>query len=263
MTRPSLPKRQFRYAVTVLVVAGALLSALGLGNSPNGLVINEVFDSQNVASEYFELYNTSTAAINLSTYVIYNRDGNTPLSNLADPNIAPGQIRAIGPSQLGTPTIAGSGLARTDFLGLVNTSPSDQVIDVVNYNGPPDISWPNYERFRDHFFPAGTFPTLTEDAAESLQRWPDGHDTDQGSDFQKIDRSPGAFSCSDPFEDDNTLNSAVAQNPGTEVLHRICPSGDADYVAITMSTSITYTLQVTAVGTRIDTVLRLFDTNGV
>ena len=91
MTRPALPKRQFRFAVTVLVVAGALLSALGLGtvqarpsfqvqtNSPNGLVINEVFDSQNVASEYFELYNTSTAAINLSTYVIYNRDGNTPL----------------------------------------------------------------------------------------------------------------------------------------------------------------------------------------
>ena len=82
-------------------------------------------DSQNVALEYFELYNTGATNINLSTYVIYDHDGNTPLSGLDDPNIAPGQIRAFGPTQLHTPQIGASGLARTDFLGLVNTSPSD------------------------------------------------------------------------------------------------------------------------------------------
>src|SRR5512132_1936106 len=96
MTRPVFSKRHLRSAVTALVIAGAFMSALGLGTvqarpnfqgqptSPNGLVINEIFDSQSVASEYFELYNTSSAAIDLSTYVIYNRDGNTPLSNLDD-----------------------------------------------------------------------------------------------------------------------------------------------------------------------------------
>ncbi|HET9494640.1 MAG TPA: pre-peptidase C-terminal domain-containing protein, partial [Chloroflexia bacterium] len=274
MMRPTLPKRHLRSAVTALVIAGVLLSMLGLGtvqarpslqvqtNSPNGLVINEVFDSQNVASEYFELYNTSAVAIDLSTYVIYNRDGSTPLSNLDDPIIAAGQVRAIGPTQLHTPTIAGSGLARTDFLGLINTSPSDQVIDVVNWGNPPDISWPNYERFAAYFFPAGTIPQLAEDNPKSIQRWPDGTDNDIGRDFQQILRSPGALSCGDPYEDDNSLTTASAHTAGT-YLHRICPGGDLDHIAITMSPSVTYTLEARARGSRIDTALRLFDPNGL
>jgi hypothetical protein len=278
MTRPTSPKRHLRFAVTALVVAGALLSMLGLGtvqagptfqvqpNSPNGLVINEVFDSQNVTSEYFELYNTSAVAIDLSTYVIYNRDGSTPLSNLDDPIIASGQVRAIGPTQLHTPTIAGSGLARTDFLGLINTSPSDQIIDVVNWGNPPDISWPNYARFAAQFFPAGTIPQLAEDGAKSIQRWPDGFDSEpvDGRNFQQIFRSPGTLSCGDPYEDDNTLATAFPHAVGT-YLHRICPGGDADYMAISMSPTVTYTLAAIAtnVGSRVDTVLRLYDPSGL
>src|SRR5687767_4992235 len=122
--------------------------------SPNGLVINEIFYSQTVADQYFELYNTGAGVINLSTYQIYNRDGSNNLSNLADPIINPGQFRVIGPTQLGTPTIAGSGLARVDFLALVNTSPTDTVIDVVNFGGSPNPNWPNYERFSPYFFTA-------------------------------------------------------------------------------------------------------------
>jgi hypothetical protein len=231
--------------------------------SPNGLVINEVFDSQTAAQEYFELYNTSSANINLSTYVIYNHDGYTPLSRLTDPNIASGQIRAIGPSQLLTPTIGGpTGLARTDFLGLVNTSPSDTVIDVVNWGNAPDISWPYYDRFSAYFFISGTQPFLPEDNPKTLQRWPDGRDTDTANDWQLIARSPAAFSCDDPFEDDDSLTTAANQNPNTTNLHRICAAADNDYISINMSASFTYTLQAVAVGTRVDLATRLYDSAG-
>src|SRR6187200_2550076 len=58
--------------------------------SPNGLVINEIYDSQDGSNEYFELYNSSAVAINLSTYVVYNHDDSVALSSLASPTIAAG-----------------------------------------------------------------------------------------------------------------------------------------------------------------------------
>src|SRR5687767_1555168 len=103
MPRPVFPHGRFPVATAGLMLVAIVLCLSLAGNasagpslqpdaplSPNGLVINEVFDSQTPGNEFFELYNTSAVAINLSTYVIYNRDGSTPLSNLADPNIAPG-----------------------------------------------------------------------------------------------------------------------------------------------------------------------------
>ena len=176
MTRPAQRNRLLRSSLVCLLLVTTVVSVAGLGTASaqptqqvpprglaNHLVINEVYDSQNVALEYFELYNPLSTTINLSTYVIYNHDGNTPLSNLDNPSIAGGQLRAIGPTQLHTTTIAGSGLARTDFLGLVNTSPSDTVVDVVNWGGAPQISWPNYDRFASYFFTVGTQPFLPED----------------------------------------------------------------------------------------------------
>jgi hypothetical protein len=275
MMRPSQWNRLRRTASIFLVL---LTSIVGLGtataqpaqqapgphvsSSPNGLVINEVADSQTPAQEYFELYNTGAANINLSTYVIYDHDGNDPLSTLDDTNIAPGQIRAIGPTQLHVPQIGATGLARTDFLGLVNTSPSDVVIDVVNWGGAPDISWPNYDRFASYFFTPGTQPVLPQDDPKDIQRWPDGNDTDQGSDWKVITRSPGTFSCDDPYENDNDLSHAVNQNINSTVEHRICPAADSDYVAISMSSAYTYTLQAIALGTSVDLATRLYDTNG-
>src|SRR5262249_45353658 len=44
-------------------------------------------------------------------------------------------------------------------------------------------------------------------------------------------------------------------------LHRLCPSGDTDFIAIGMSAAYTYTLEADAVGTQVDTVLRLYDPN--
>src|SRR5438105_15588824 len=95
-------KRLFRTVLACVMVLSSVIGLAGFGTaqaqpsaqnpssgpgSPNGLVINEVFDSQNVASEYFELYNTSAITIDLTTYRIYNHDGNTPLSNLDNPQL--------------------------------------------------------------------------------------------------------------------------------------------------------------------------------
>src|SRR3954451_23425147 len=108
------------------------------------LVINEVYDSSTPANENFEIYNGSiSATVDLTSYVIYNRDGSTPLSNLPASVrlIGPQQYRVIGPTQLGTPTIAGpTGLDTTDFLGLVNNA-SDTVVDVVNWGNAPNPNW--------------------------------------------------------------------------------------------------------------------------
>ncbi|HST05085.1 MAG TPA: pre-peptidase C-terminal domain-containing protein, partial [Chloroflexia bacterium] len=145
---------------------------------------------------------------------------------------------------------------------LKNTSPADQVIDVVNYGNAPDPSWLYYDMFSAYFFDAGTQPTMIPDGAKSIQRWPDGKDNDLGSDFQQIARSPGAASCGDPYESDDTLGTAFLQNSGTTNLHRICAANDNDYISFTASPSFTYTLQATAVGARVDTVLRLYDTSG-
>jgi Bacterial pre-peptidase C-terminal domain len=275
MSRSPQRNRLFRITLACVMLLSSVFTLAGFNTaqarpnaqslpaSPNGLVINEVWDSQTPASEYFELYNTSSVSIDLSTYVIYNHDGSDPLSLLVNPIITAGQYRVIGPTQLGTPTIGGpTGLAPTDFLGLKNTSPVDQVIDVVNYGNAPDPSWPNYDMFSAYFFDAGTQPSMITDGAKSIQRWPDGKDNDIGSDFQQIARSPGAPSCGDPYEPDDTLGAAFLQNSGTTNLHRICPAADTDFIAFSASPSFTYTLQATAVGSRVDTVLRLYDTSG-
>ena len=83
-----------------------------------------------------------------------------------------------------------------------------------------------------------------------------------GSDWQLIFSSPAAFSCSDPFEADNTFATAASQNVNSTNLHRICPAADNDYIAVSMSTAYTYTLQAIAVGTRVNLATRLYDPNG-
>lgn len=245
------------------LVSPANSPARGIVTSPNGLLINEIFYSQTLANQYFELFNTSAVAINLSTYEIYNRDPPfNDLSKLSDPIINPGQFRVIGPTQLGTPTI-GSGLERTDFLALVNTSPTDTVIDVVNFGGSPNPNWLNYERFSSYFFTANIpqLPVESTSNTKSLQRWPDGQESDEGTDFAQIFSSPGAPSCADPYENDNTAAEATNQVVGTTVLHRLCSAGDQDWIAVSMTSSFTYTLSTAVQGSLVDTVLRLYDSS--
>ena len=83
------------------------------------------------------------------------------------------------------------------------------------------------------------------DQADGVVGEPVGEPPD-GRDFQQIFRSPGTLSCADPFEDDNSLTNAAPHLVGIDYLHRICPGGDPDYMAINMSSSVTYTLQAIA-----------------
>ena len=239
-------------------------------SSENGLLINEAYDSQNPSLEFFELYNTSGTTINLSTYEIYNRDGKTPLSNLDDVTIAPGEFRGIGPAQLHTTTIGGpTGLAQSDFLGLVNTSPSDTVIDVVNWGGAASLGWPNYDRFRNDFFDSNVPDMPPPDDPRSLQRWPDGLDTNKGTDWKQILRSPDHPSCADPFEargtdNDDVIGRAAVHDVGADkvYLHRLCPSTDTDYFSFSVNASLTYTIRITpTAGSQVNAILRLYDNN--
>ena len=275
MPRRFTPKPNLKtvlLVITLMLASGSLASLQtvqarpasempGAAFSPNGLVINEIYDSQSGSNEYFELLNTSAVAINLSTYVVYNRDDSIALSGLANTSIAAGQYRVIGPAQVGDWFAGTTGIARTDFLGLVNSSPSDTVIDVVNFGGAPNPNWPNYDRFQPYFF-TSNIPTLpAEDGIRSLQRWPDGQDTDQGTDFASIFSSPSAASCGDPYEDQDNSPPGTNQAVGTTLLHRICPAGDQDWTSVGMSPASTYTLRASAQGASVDTVLRLYDSS--
>jgi hypothetical protein len=232
-------------------------------SSPNGLVINEVYDSQNGGNEYFELYNTSNVPIDLATYVIYNRDSSIPLNRLANTVISPQQFRAIGSVQLGNSWFTGAtGLERTDFLGLVNSSPSDTIIDVVNWGSAPNPNWPNYPRFEAVFFTANIPALPAADGARSLQRWPDGLDSDTGTDWAQIFSSPSAPSCGDPFEDNNTIGTSREQLPGTSALHRLCPAQDQDWTSVAMSSANIYQLFAQAQGNQVDLTMRLYDASG-
>ncbi|HYP21320.1 MAG TPA: hypothetical protein VEY08_14710 [Chloroflexia bacterium] len=253
-------------------VSGSVASQPAAPTSPNGLVINEAFDSQTLTNEYFELLNTSGVTINLSTYVIYNKDGNTPLSNLDDQTIGPGEYRVIGPVQLKTSSIGGaSGLSQNDFLGLVNTSPSDTNIDVVNWGGAANPGWANYERFSNDFFKSTYAYMPPADDPRSLQRWPDGLDTNEGSDWAQILKSPGNPSCADPYEQrggdttDDVPERAQTHSvgAGNVYLHRLCPTNDTDYISFTASATLTYTVRVTpTAGSQVNAILRVFDPSG-
>jgi hypothetical protein len=234
-------------------------------SSPNGLVINEVYDSQSGSNEYFELYNTSSITLTLGTYVIYNRDSSLPLNILSNQQIGAQSFRVIGPAQLNNNWFTGAtGLERIDFLGLVNTSPSDTIIDVVNWGGAPNPNWPNYDRFAANFFSANIPLLPAADGTRSLQRWPDGLDSDAGTDFAQIFSSPGNFSCGDPFEDNNTRGTARDQAVGTSALHRICPAQDQDWTAVRgASTSNSYQFFAQAQGNQVDLTMRVYDSSGV
>src|SRR5207249_8019917 len=64
----------------------------------------------------------------------------------------------------------------------------DSVIDVVNW-GPPNPNWPNYQAFQTYFW-VNNAPTMPTDTTMSLQRYPDGRDTDQPTDWVALPRSP-------------------------------------------------------------------------
>jgi len=285
----------------------ALLGALGLGAGPAGaqpaalptarpaapqvsttVVINEVFapTNSNYANQFFEIYNVSAQPINLSNYTIYNSNGFDRLNVLTNPIIQPGQALAIGASVFPGRTI-GSGLNPTsDFLALVYNGAQDITIDQVNW-GTVNPNWTYFQNFQPFWNNAPTMPT---DGARSLQRYPNGYDTDQPSDWVALPASPGTNSptftptatnppasatstntplpasasptptpyCSDAYEPDGNPQTATVLTLNTQQTHTICPSGDEDWYKITVVANKIYSLYTSDLGGGLDTIMAVY-----
>jgi hypothetical protein len=238
------------------------------------LVINEVFNSNTsnppgAQNEYIEVMNVSTSQIiDTGLYYVYNKNGRDLLPSIS---LQPGGIAVIPATSLpgqdiGQGTVINSvniGLDSTaDYVGLAISIPTDTAIDAVNW-GTLNPNWFGYNLFNLQFITDGAVPIPVPDTGRSLQRFPDGVDRDSVTDWAFIQSSPGTPSCSDPYEDDDTISQAQPFSPTSGVqTHRICGVGDADWYRITMSTSGSYTIAVTATGNSLIAALRLTDSNG-
>jgi hypothetical protein len=258
----------------------------------NTLVINEVYapSSATPGTQFFELYNLSNTPIDLSSYVIYNSNGTDPLNGVPITTVAAHGTLTISASNLGG-TI-GSGLNPAgDFLALVQRGAQDTVIDVVNW-GVLNPNWTYFTNFQQYFWP--TAPTMPTDIGRSLQRYPTGYDTDQPSDWVSLPISPsnppptytptntplpssgtptptatGQPFCRDAYEPDGIPAQAKVLVLGTEQTHVICNdasanySGDDDFMAINVTTNKVYTLYTKDLGPGLDTILAVYNSDGV
>jgi hypothetical protein len=255
--------------------------------APNAsfLVINEVYDSNTNANEWFELYNSSiTATVDLTSYVIYNRDGFNSLASLPPSVrvIGPRQYKVVTPRDLGTATLAGSGLTSRDFLALKNTA-TDTVVDLVNWGSFADPAWPNYYLFQDYFFRTN-LPTMpAPDGPNSLSRVPDGVDTDSGTDWRSSGATPGftnpnvtptpggatstpTAGCEDRYESDDTQATSKPIEQNTEQVHTLCRAGgtikDRDFMVFSAIGGKQYTMLTKDLTGPVDTIITLYDAQG-
>ena len=252
------------------------------------LVINEVFAPSVAAptNQYFELYNGTTNAIDLSSYVVFNSGGSDALNVLPNTTIAARSLLVVSASQLGNQI--GSSLNPTsDFLALVQRGATDNVIDVVNW-GPVNPNWPNYAQFAPYFFVSNA-PTMPTDGLRSLQRYPNGFDSDQPTDFVALPSSPAqpapTFTptpivtatatatglvvtptatpfCVDGYEPDGSIAQATTLALNTEQTHTICPSGDNDFLSITVVSNKVYSIFTKDLGGSLDTIIAILDSRG-
>src|SRR5262249_38343888 len=132
------------------------------------------------------------------------------LNVLPNPLLGPGVHLAIGATNFPPTNTIGSGLNPTaDFLALVfRNGAADQTIDVVNW-GSPNPNWPNYSRFGALLWTVNT-PTMPTNPGQSLQRFPDGWDTDQPSDWVVMTASPGQPPPPTPTPTGTATNTATS-----------------------------------------------------
>jgi hypothetical protein len=245
------------------------------------LVINEVFNSNAggspnpAANEFFEVYNISNAPIDLSGYAVYNKNGKDSLGGINQPGwnpiIQPGEFRAVPASYLpngdiGVGTISGNpptnvGLDTTaDYVGLAVDGPSNTPIDAVNW-GTLNPNWYGYNIFVNEFISGGAVAPNPPDA-KTLQRFPDGRDTNSASDWFLLGATAGRGGCDDPYEDDDTLATAKTLVVNTTQTHRICDLNDVDWVRISMSANVTYTVSTAPLSTNnLSVQIQLFDSS--
>ena len=174
-----------------------------------------------------------------------------------------------------------------DFLALVFNGPQDQTIDQVNW-GTVNPNWPNYQRFQPFWNNAPAMPT---DASRSLQRYPQGYDTDQPTDWVQLPVSAGQSAadlyahvhgparhrappparpppvtatatptpfCGDAYEPDGLPTQAQPLDLGTEQTHTICPAADEDWYTISVVADKVYTLYTKDLGGGLDTILAVY-----
>src|SRR5215203_310334 len=80
-SEPVTKRLMFLSALILLgIIALARTTSTQAQQADPPVVINEIFDSANPSNEFFELYNLTTSDIDLSSYVIYNRNGQDALS---------------------------------------------------------------------------------------------------------------------------------------------------------------------------------------
>jgi len=174
--------------LAVLALLVSTLRSAAARPATSSLVINEVYapSAASPATQYFEIYNGGAAAVDLSSYVIYNSGGSDRLNVLPNPVVQPRQALAVGATVFANQKI-GTGLNPAgDFLALVQSGPQDVTIDQLNW-GTVNPNWPNYQRFQPFW---NNPPTMPTDINRSLQRYPNGFDSDQPSDFLALPVSP-------------------------------------------------------------------------
>src|SRR5262249_14386586 len=152
-------------------------------------------------------------------------------------------------------------------------------------------NWPNYARFGPLLWTVNA-PTMPTNASLSLQRFPDGWDTNQPSDWVVMTSSPGqpppptptptgtatntatptgtpgaasptptpTVYCIDAYEPDN-VPSQIEGRPanvlqlGTEQTHVICPDRDEDWMKINVTDNKVYKIFTADLGGGLDTIL--------
>lgn len=288
-------------------LAGSLSAKVSASsiNAPltSTLVINEVFRSSTTANEYIEIYNSRSTQVDLTSYTLYNSDNTSTGSDVTGTvrlsNLLPGRriipansYTFITPADFITNTgrLIGNGLgAPSDYVALVENS-TEAPVDLVNWGTVPDTGWNEYRRFSDFFF-RSNIPQMTDQAANSLSRIPNGTDTDLGTDWRTAPRSPGssniAFTptstptgntatptaptstptgaCQDSYESDNSQSAAKELLPGVDQNHTLCRtsgSKDYDWFRFGAVAGKQYVILTKDLTNPVDTVMILYDADG-
>ncbi len=262
----------------VVVILAATRSARPVLAAPStSVVVNEVFNSNSgavpAANEFFEIYNISNASIDLSNYAVYNKNGKDlfsaiPPSSGFNPVVGPGEFRVVPASilpggDIGVGTIVSGvnvGLDSTaDYVGLALSGATDSAIDAVNW-GTLNPNWIGYSIFVNEFIGGGV--TSPPPDGRPLNRFPDGRDTNTASDWYLLTASPGRGGCDDPYEDDDSLANAKTLPVNINQTHRICDPSDVDWLRITLSGNVTYTIQtvpVNVINNNVQVQVQLYD----
>jgi hypothetical protein len=166
--------------VTGLLLLSGLLSLLAAAPAASAVSttvqITDVFDARNGADEWFQLYNSTDAALTLTDYQIC--PGNSTCIKIPTTTVERFTVVRIFANKLtGWPATGLNGA--NDMLGLLDAG--GKPIDSVNW-GTPNPQWRNYTAFKDMLFNPGITPPAPT-GVQSFFRVAPGVDTDAVKDW--------------------------------------------------------------------------------